>query len=266
MYRVTKIPIKDLNEHFLCRLCNGYLVDATTIVECLHSFCRSCLLNFLERHNYCPICQTLLHKTKPHYAIRPDHALQSLVYKLVPSLLNNEMQRRRDFYSTKKPIDWPDSPEKRGDITIDAYQLQDDFTTSLELVYWVPKDCKEDRTFKSIYLLCPSGVTVSSIEKLIRIKFELDPKKFEVYLFLDMEDEQLDANYNVSDLSCLYTGWGKTLPLKILYSIISPSEQSEQKHPRKRKREQSFKDLSEKPKPANHPKSKIAQQNAKFFP
>lgn len=29
--------VKDLNEHIVCPLCRGYLIDATTLVECLHS-------------------------------------------------------------------------------------------------------------------------------------------------------------------------------------------------------------------------------------
>ena len=29
--------LQDLNPHIMCVLCGGYLVDATTIVECLHS-------------------------------------------------------------------------------------------------------------------------------------------------------------------------------------------------------------------------------------
>ena len=33
----TRLKLTDINEHLLCVLCGGYLVDATTIVECLHS-------------------------------------------------------------------------------------------------------------------------------------------------------------------------------------------------------------------------------------
>lgn len=33
----NRIKITDLNPHLTCPLCSGYLVDATTIVECLHS-------------------------------------------------------------------------------------------------------------------------------------------------------------------------------------------------------------------------------------
>lgn len=38
----NRIKITDLNPHLTCPLCAGYLVDATTIVECLHS-CESSL-------------------------------------------------------------------------------------------------------------------------------------------------------------------------------------------------------------------------------
>lgn len=33
----NRIKITDLNSHLTCPLCAGYLIDATTIVECLHS-------------------------------------------------------------------------------------------------------------------------------------------------------------------------------------------------------------------------------------
>ena len=33
----VKILLNDLNIYLCCKLCCGYLVDATTITECLHS-------------------------------------------------------------------------------------------------------------------------------------------------------------------------------------------------------------------------------------
>ena len=33
----VKLPIAALNEHITCKLCHGYLVDAATITECLHT-------------------------------------------------------------------------------------------------------------------------------------------------------------------------------------------------------------------------------------
>jgi len=35
--------VYDINEHLLCALCSGYLVDATAIIECLHT-CKSAVL------------------------------------------------------------------------------------------------------------------------------------------------------------------------------------------------------------------------------
>lgn len=43
MHRTTRIKITELNPHLMCALCGGYFIDATTIVECLHSCeCPAC--------------------------------------------------------------------------------------------------------------------------------------------------------------------------------------------------------------------------------
>ena len=36
----VKLPLVNLNQHITCKLCNGYLIDAATITECLHT-CKS---------------------------------------------------------------------------------------------------------------------------------------------------------------------------------------------------------------------------------
>lgn len=41
MDRCVPLLVRDLNSHLICTLCKGYLVDATTITECLHS-CEYC--------------------------------------------------------------------------------------------------------------------------------------------------------------------------------------------------------------------------------
>lgn len=33
----NKIPLRLVNAHITCNICEGYLIDATTLVECLHS-------------------------------------------------------------------------------------------------------------------------------------------------------------------------------------------------------------------------------------
>lgn len=95
--RIRKLKLADLNPHLMCVLCGGYFVDATTIIECLHSFCRTCIVKYLETSKYCPICDVQVHKTKPLLNIRSDQSLQDIVYKLVPGLFQREMRRRRVF-------------------------------------------------------------------------------------------------------------------------------------------------------------------------
>lgn len=45
-YKNSRPNCTELNEFISCILCNGYLIDATTIVECVHS-CKYLLSNYL---------------------------------------------------------------------------------------------------------------------------------------------------------------------------------------------------------------------------
>jgi hypothetical protein len=45
--REKKIHYKDINVFVTCSLCNGYLIDAATIPECLHT----CMVFFLLIRN-----------------------------------------------------------------------------------------------------------------------------------------------------------------------------------------------------------------------
>lgn len=93
--------ISDLNEHITCKLCAGYLIDATTVTECLHTFCRSCIAKYVQSNLRCPTCNVLIHETQPLHNLRPDRAIQDIVYKLVPGLYQRESERRELFYNER---------------------------------------------------------------------------------------------------------------------------------------------------------------------
>ncbi|XP_069451086.1 polycomb group RING finger protein 3 isoform X2 [Ovis canadensis] len=93
-----KIKLWDINAHITCRLCGGYLIDATTVTECLHTFCRSCLVKYLEENNTCPTCRIVIHQSHPLQYIGHDRTMQDIVYKLVPGLQEAEMRKQREFY------------------------------------------------------------------------------------------------------------------------------------------------------------------------
>uniref|UniRef100_A0A0N5AXM6 RING-type domain-containing protein n=1 Tax=Syphacia muris TaxID=451379 RepID=A0A0N5AXM6_9BILA len=92
-----KIILKVLNPHITCPICKGYFVEAITITECLHTFCKSCLLKHFEEDNCCPKCTNLIHQSHPSHYVSFDRTMQELVYKLVPGLQVAEEERRNAF-------------------------------------------------------------------------------------------------------------------------------------------------------------------------
>ncbi|MFH4981022.1 hypothetical protein AB6A40_007731 [Gnathostoma spinigerum] len=98
-----RILLKALNPHITCPICKGYFVEATTVIDCLHTFCKSCLLKHFENvDNCCPKCHNLIHQSHPSHYVSFDRTMQELVYKLVPGLQAREMAQRCAFEATRK--------------------------------------------------------------------------------------------------------------------------------------------------------------------
>ncbi|XP_050716328.1 mucin-2-like [Eriocheir sinensis] len=131
MAPLRRVKLTQLNAHLVCVLCSGYFVDATTIIECLHTFCKTCIVRYLQTSSFCPICDVQVHKTKPLLSLREDRTLQDVVFKLVPGLFNSEMKRRTCFYK--------EHPEGGGDKTEQSlrerrhfFHVDDQISLSLE--------------------------------------------------------------------------------------------------------------------------------------
>ncbi|XP_076046399.1 uncharacterized protein LOC143028344 [Oratosquilla oratoria] len=220
MSGVRRVRLTELNPHLVCVLCGGYYVDATTIIECLHSFCKTCIVRYLESSKFCPICDVQVHKTKPLLSIRPDKILQDIVYKLVPGLYQNEMCLRREFY--KKHADA--KPLNREDSGCDSghwYVLPDD-TISVALkaastIYLGNMKHKNSQPKNFVrYLQCPAGVSIGQLKKLLRAKFGL-PANHPVSLLLGLNDHLQDS-LTLVDVAYI-TSWQKTEPLLLFYQI-----------------------------------------------
>nr|CAI5818142.1 unnamed protein product [Callosobruchus analis] len=200
------IPLINLNSHITCKLCNGYFVDATTIIECLHSFCRSCIVKYLEKNRYCPVCDVLVHKTKPLLNIRPDKTIQDMVYKLVPRLFQNEMQRRREFYENR-PESKPSTLEQCSEAAY-QYLLTPEETVCLTLVY-------HESGGKPRYLRCPAAVTVKHLKKLIRAKYDLTENHRVDVLY---NQDCLSPKLTLMDITYIYL-WKRKGPIDLTYRI-----------------------------------------------
>nr|XP_061810282.1 polycomb complex protein BMI-1-A [Nerophis lumbriciformis] len=239
MHRTTRIKITELNPHLMCVLCGGYFIDATTIIECLHSFCKMCIVRYLETSKYCPICDVQVHKTKPLLNIRSDKTLQDIVYKLVPGLFKNEMKRRRDFYA-EHPVEASNgSNEDRGEVADeDKRIITDDEIISLSIEFFDPsasglgdKHSKKDQMANKRYLQCPAAMTIMHLRKFLRSKMDI-PNTYQVEVMY--EDEPLKDYYTLMDIAYIYT-WRRTGPLPLQYRVrpsckklkVSPSQQQQ---------------------------------------
>ena len=107
-----RIKIKELNEFITCSICSGYLINASTVTECLHTctyifdtlkmfstfdhiseylidtskivlVCRSCIVKHLEENTHCPKCEQVIHHSHPMNYLRCVHQT-----KLIKPCLN----------------------------------------------------------------------------------------------------------------------------------------------------------------------------------
>ncbi|GAB6020496.1 Polycomb group ring finger [Chamberlinius hualienensis] len=239
MHGATRIKITDLNPHLTCQLCGGYYIDATTIIECLHSFCKTCIVKYLENNKHCPVCEVQIHKTKPLRNIKSDTTLQDMVYKLVPGLFKSEMKRRRDFYSAHpEEAALVVNLEDRGEVHENRFIYTPDEDISLSLEYWDGEsehssngdDAVKDEQVEKIdvsetveknhrrFLRAPAAVTISHIKKFIRYKYG-----FTANYAIDVvhESEVLSDDYTLIDVAYIYS-WRRNGPMKLKYRIEDP--------------------------------------------
>nr|XP_033330213.1 polycomb group protein Psc-like isoform X2 [Megalopta genalis] len=242
--------VKELNEHIVCPLCRGYLVDATTLVECLHSFCRGCIVRRLSSGaRACPVCDVA---TSP--PLLPDAKLQRLVYLLVPGLFRSELERRRHFRLVNPQCPPLAPPLGALELTLDDF-------VSLSLCELdepeeeasggdrSPENCagsrherpgvdqtkeEEEETTgvrSTRYLKCPAGVTVRHLIRLLMLKRGWEEANSaginKIEMLCERNGEQrtelskmmaLDHSWTLLDLACIF-GWKRDSPMKLFYRV-----------------------------------------------
>lgn len=217
----------EVNEHITCPLCRGYYIDATTIVECLHSFCRSCIIKHLKAKSYCPVCEMMINSAKPN--IKLDKALQDIVYKLVPGLFQKEMERRQHFYSSRPGPAATATPEQRGEDTERIiFSPEDVISFSLEYADVTDSDSISSKSSDSNeppstpattrrYLQCPAVVNISHLKKFLCMKFDIDCTQFAIDILY--KRVPLPDYYTLMDIAYIYN-WKRNEPMRFFYQII----------------------------------------------
>ncbi|XP_029830502.2 polycomb group protein Psc-like [Ixodes scapularis] len=231
--------LRDLNAALSCMLCGGYLVNAATLVDCLHSFCKVCIVRYLDTSKLCPICDVPVHKSRPLSCLRVDKTLQDIVYKVVPGLYQREMKQRQEFYDQH-----PDAASKvscledRGVVEASSrliFSPQDTVSVSLEYFTGTTQDREseddgkecaadaaddggnDDRQGPRRFLNCPAAFTVNHLQKFLRTKYALGPSlKIDI---LHMNDV-LCEGYSLMDVAYIYA-WKRDSPLRLAFRVYS---------------------------------------------
>ncbi|OQR74231.1 hypothetical protein BIW11_09207 [Tropilaelaps mercedesae] len=184
-----------VNPSLTCALCKGYLVNAMTLIRCMHSFCKSCIHRHLDTSSTCPTCQQRVFRSRMDLYMVADTTLQSVVYKTVPGLFANEMRRRWDFYEQNEDsLCAIRDKELRNEAP--GIPLKQIFTEKdcISLALEHRQEEVEAPKFLNMYLSCPADAPIWVIIKFIRTKLS-PPASLNVHLHLET------LNVNMSKLS-----------------------------------------------------------------
>jgi len=235
----TRVRIKLVNEMIVCKICRGYFINPTTVTECLHTFCKSCLVRKLEMTNRCPECNEVVHNTRPLDFIQHDRTMQDLVNKIVPNLEENEYKRELKYCKDKGipcPREQPSRKEEHGteekpkeEVKVETNTFSLEEYRRYDQQMNILLECKlddENSNLKAIavlkkkfppkkYLRCSSMATVKNLKKFIVNEFLRSMDEFKDVEIL-CNNKPISQDHN---LKFVYvTSWKtKNVPLHLQY-------------------------------------------------
>ncbi|MFT7807228.1 polycomb group RING finger protein 5 [Arapaima gigas] len=162
--------VKEFNHFITCYVCKGYLIKPTTVTECLHTFCKSCIVQHFEDSNDCPKCGIQVHETNP--------------LEMLSKLNKNFRQTQRDGLF---PVDdGPKSKKPRVDEENEQDADQDYHRSDPQIAICL--DCLRNngqmgenivKGLMKKFIRCSTRVTVGTIKKFLSLKLKL-PSSYEL--------------------------------------------------------------------------------------
>uniref|UniRef100_A0A7N6BAK3 RING-type domain-containing protein n=1 Tax=Anabas testudineus TaxID=64144 RepID=A0A7N6BAK3_ANATE len=177
--------VRDFNHFITCYLCRGYLIKPTTVTECLHTFCKSCIVQHFEESNDCPKCGIQVHETNPLEMLRLDNTLEEIIFKLVPGLREKEEQQELEFWRKNQPKENGDVGGVGGDdgdggADDDYHRSDPQIAICLDCLRNTGQSGESSVTdLMKRFIRCSSRVTVGTIKKFLSLKLKL-PSSYEL--------------------------------------------------------------------------------------
>ncbi|XP_029484886.1 polycomb group RING finger protein 5-B-like isoform X1 [Oncorhynchus nerka] len=186
--------VKDFNHFITCYVCKGYLIKPTTVTECLHTFCKSCIVQHFEDSNDCPKCGIQVHETNPREMLRLDNTLEEIIFKLVPELREKEQQQEIEFWRSRK---WKENGEEDGPRSKRSRLDDDDddgggggdgdyHRSDPQIAICLGCCCVDSLVGENVvkglmkkFIRCSTRVTVGTIKKFLSLKLKL-PSSYEL--------------------------------------------------------------------------------------
>ncbi|XP_077864694.1 polycomb group RING finger protein 6-like [Saccoglossus kowalevskii] len=191
------VKLIDINQYITCQLCGGYLVDATTITECLHTFCKSCIVKYLETSILCPTCDVKIHETWPYYSIRLDRTMQDIVHKLLPQTEKEEKRRQGIFYK-ERGMPWP--PPEPKPVAIPSIE-ESCVSFILEFIGASSDFCENIKTLEKKFIRVSNRATVKHVQLFLIKKLDLD-RRYEVDIICN--DEIMEPEVTLGMINSVY--------------------------------------------------------------
>uniref|UniRef100_A0A4W4H7H0 Polycomb group ring finger 6 n=1 Tax=Electrophorus electricus TaxID=8005 RepID=A0A4W4H7H0_ELEEL len=158
--------MKEFYPYIRCSLCNGFFIDATTITECLHTFCKSCIVKHFFYSNRCPNCAIVVHQTQPLYNIR----IQMCTF-----------YKERGLVVPKPvvvPATLPVKPQKQKQKDLmpqSVFTIPPELDVSVMLEFVGPDGVFLLQPLERKYVRVSGEATIRHVELFIRRKMELSP-------------------------------------------------------------------------------------------
>ncbi|NXS95488.1 PCGF6 protein, partial [Jacana jacana] len=185
--RERMINLAELTPYILCSICKGYFIDATTITECLHTFCKSCIVRHFYYSNRCPKCNIVVHQTQPLYNISKNSLsgyLECLGFIWNMSDGEGEKKQMHDFYKERglevpKPAVPQPVPVSRGrprKVLGSVFRIPPELDISLLLEFIGANEGTGNfKPLEKKFVRVSGEATIGHVEKFLRRKMDLDP-------------------------------------------------------------------------------------------
>lgn len=175
----------DLHGHLICSLCGGFFLDPYTVVECLHTFCRSCLMKHLMTSQQCPKCSTRATKSQFGKEIIADRTLDEIVNKVFPHFRTRDEEAEANFYKGRgirlKPGQVPGTSERPTPKTMKRKKTADDW---MEIKVKADDQTVRERMLGQVHNDClclSSRAKVSTLKKYLAKQLKMkDHRSLEV--------------------------------------------------------------------------------------